>query len=403
MVSPASGSSMSFTRLTEGGGFEGTPLLPIRIKNRFSSLCSMHALMNPAILFIAIICATGCGTSRCEVENLGFFVNPDTPDIVGLDGCASILVNKTVTMWTFGDTIIGRNTKNKTASSTFEDVAVIERMLSNSLAFTEIPDDDTVESLRFHFYRERGSPSEFIHTKERINRNIRIWPVDGVQVDRRVYLYYYKVAITGEKAAPFRLMGTGIATWDIPEKWRVGDPVHFKTETMLFNAAEPAFGDSVILKDNQVIITGHRKKGAGVSAFICRVDKKNILSRKDYQILDSEGAWSKKMHAGNGYFNDVAGELSLSFNEHLKKYVIIYCSMNGSVKTLLFDDFEDLPKTLPTVAYIPPPLPSIKSRPLMMYYSGKEILQTAGSVYAIFIDPSVYQPILLKIPHCYFK
>jgi hypothetical protein len=93
------------------------------------------------------------------------------------------------------------------------------------------------------------------------------------------------------------------------------------------------------------------------------------------------------------------GELSLSYNDYLKKYLIIYCSLDGTIKYLAFKNFSLIKNEKARELYVPPLLPKIKSRPNLYYYSGKEILYTKKGIYAIYINPAIYQPILIKIPY----
>jgi hypothetical protein len=217
---------------------------------------------------------------------------------------------------------------------------------------------------------------------------------------------YYIIVRVDENAGkrkndmmPVRVMGVGVAEWNKPRVWRPGDPVRFIRSQKIFFEGEPVFGDSVIVQGRFLYMIGHGPaENNRVPARISRVPAAEIKNRSAYEFLRQKGGWSKRIDHAGRFFDDVMGEPSLSYNENLKNYLIIYCGMDGIIKTVLFNDFSDLHFKRPQRVYVPPPLPNIQSRPHLFYYSGKEIHHTQTSIYAIYINPAIYQPILLKIP-----
>lgn len=121
-------------------------------------------------------------------------------------------------------------------------------------------------------------------------------------------------------------------------------------------------------------------------------------TRALYQFLQRGGKWSSQLKTAMPLFNDVMGEFSLSFNEYLRQFIIIYCAKDGTIRCVSFRDFSELETCSPSVIYRPPPLPEDSTR-IMFYYSGKEIFYTRKALYAIYINPAIYQPMLLKIPY----
>jgi hypothetical protein len=313
-------------------------------------------------------------------------------------------------MWTFGDTILGTWKGDMSVSTTFEDAAVMKGMISNSLAFTSMPDDVTIKNLNFIFNKERGVVSQFIKPFPGEDPRIwRFWAIDGIQIDNTVYVYYIMVFIDNNVAKnnkgllPIRVVGVGIAEWRKPDTWKPGDPVNFIRTTKVFIEGEPVFGDSVIRRGEFLYLVGHGPSVENrVPAYVARVPVSLIKKRSAYEFLDKNGNWSGTIKSACPFIHDVMGELSISYNEFLKQYIIIYCSLDGMIKSIVFPDFPQLKDKKVSVIYIPPPLPVIKSRPQLFYYSGKEIFHTQKAVYAIYINPAIYQPILLKIPYCIF-
>lgn len=358
------------------------------------------------LLALTIIVVSLSCEKKGKVENLGIFGLSRSQKVLGQDGCTPIPMGN-IMMWTFGDTILGTWKGTLSLRSTFEETAIMKGMISNSLAFTEIPDDGTIKNLQFKFYEIDGRVAQFIkYNPGEDARILRLWPADGIRLGSTVYVYYYMILIgkygnsEGTGLPPLINLGTGIAEWEVPASWKTSDPVNFKRTVTIFSGKEPVFGDCVEKRGEYLYVIGRGfPVGGRTPAFIARVKASEIKNRKAYRFLDMNYRWSSEIGSLRPFFNDVAGELSLSYNEYLKKNIIIYCSLNGAIIYDAFNDYSMLKNTNARVLYAPAPLPRIKSRPLLFYYSGKEIFHTRNKIYAIYINPAIYQPILLEIPY----
>ena len=341
-----------------------------------------------------------------KVENLGIFGANRQQSILGQDGCTPIPLGN-IMMWTFGDTILGTWKGELSVNTTFEESAVMNNMISNSLAFTEIPDDTNFTKLNFEFYKQNGKVATFIKNYPgEDTREWRFWPVDGIQIDSTVYVYYYIIFVDrningkNKNLFPFKVKGTGIAEWVKPASWKVGDPVYFKRSPKIFSETEPVFGDCIERLGDTLYVIGHgRPVKSMVPVYIARVKTSEIKNRLAYNFLDEQNRWSPDIKRARAFFYDAMGELSFTFNDYLKKFIIIYCSMDGKIKYVDFKDFSFLPNKIAKIVYVPPVLPKIESRPHLYYYSGKEIFHTRKGIYAIYIHPAIYQPILIRIPY----
>ncbi len=382
------------------------------MKKRLTAQAIVCLIMTVVLGMSCLFCGPHNKLSSLQnrIENLGIFGTSRKKSVIGQDGCTPIQVGDTM-MWTFGDTIIGTWKGDLTVNATFEDSAVMKGMLSNTIAFTNIPDESTIQGLDFEFYHEKGSVAQFIKHLPGEDPSIwRFWAIDGIEIDGTVYVYYILVLIDKnlskkENAGlPIRVKGVGIAEWKVPEKWHPGDPMAFRRTAKIFFEGEPVFGDAVIRRENHLFLIGHGPASKNkVPAFMARVPISSLKKRSGYEFLDAEGRWTPKIKSAAPIVDDVMGEPSLSYNEFMNEYLIIYCSLDGRIKFVSFNDFALIKNKRTAVIYMPPSLPSIPARPNLFYYSGKEIFSTGKALFAIYINPAIYQPMLLRIPYKYFQ
>src|SRR3990172_13004186 len=104
----------------------------------------------PVLLFLAfnLYCSSGLlKPSAKKTENLGIFADSRKKDVLGQDGVTPVPISDKVTMWTFGDTILGTWKESVSTDATFSDRVSADNMISNSLAFTDRPTSGNVSSL----------------------------------------------------------------------------------------------------------------------------------------------------------------------------------------------------------------------------------------------------------------
>ncbi|MFC1746589.1 DUF4185 domain-containing protein [Candidatus Riflebacteria bacterium] len=365
----------------------------------------IRILLTLLLLFGLVMLSAGeqnSSKTMLQSENLGIFGLSRKLDVLGQDGVTPIPLNDVLTMWTFGDTIIGKWKKNVTVSDTFNDAAIMESMLSNSAAFTENPDDNNVQKLKFIFHKEGGKVAPIIKNYPDEDHKIwRFWAIDGIKIGRNVYVYFMKIKLDPKvKGFAMTMAGMGLARWEMPKNWKPGDPLSFKRLGTVYDKNETTFGDGVMQKDGYLYLIGHAKpKNLKIPAQIARVKVSEIEDKNAYRFLKTNGNWTENIKDAGKFLNDVCGECSLSYNPVLKKYVIIYCQF-GTAKIILvtFDDFSQLPKANKRIIHVPPELKK-KANSMASYYSGKEIFATEKYIYSIYIHPLIYQPILLKTPY----
>ena len=304
--------------------------------------------------------------------------------VTGQDGVSSIPFSDDLWLWTFGDTII----KNRDGSET---------MPANSLAFTSAPDRNTVRDLHFTYYRENGRIAQFIKNSPGEDpKHHRLWALDGVRLGDTVYVYYLHIIVHSQKAFDFSLQSVGIARWDIPPGWKVGDPVNFSRQDHLFQGKGPAFGASVLSMDGYLYITGQYNTGFIQSPVqIARVPENKITSHDAYNYLSSDGTWSDRSEKACGLMGDVAGECSLSYNPYSEKFILVYCRLfSRDIIMAASNDLKGMAKAEKRVIYS---TKADNSKNDIWYYSAKEIFMDRDRMFMIYINSKEYQPYLIEI------
>ncbi len=327
------------------------------------------------ILFILTLLLIQCGS---KTTNYGIFAPSRLQYVKGQDGCSPVDFDQRYTMWTFGDTITD------------------DGMISNSLAFTEKITTHNVTQLQFTYYRENGKVAQFIKNEkgEDPARN-RLWAFDGVRIDNTVYVYYAHVYIQDPaKPLAFSMKESSLAYWNVPLQWQVGQKVQFVRKKNMFVGNVPAFGASVLLHNDYVYVVGHVSENNKSSLVIARVHKNNLLQKSSYEFLLGDSTWDKKLDTAMRFYDDVAGECSLSYDNMMRSFCIVYCQLfTGTIVMCMAKTIEALPKATKVVVYSPPTLKGSS----MMYYSAKAIAHDMNQWYIVYMNPLDYQPHLVKV------
>lgn len=348
-----------------------------------------------SLLILLAVIIPGCRATSSVVEH-GIFAPSRHEYVLGQDGVCSIQFSDKITLWTFADTILGRWKNGRGPSSSLKDDTEMESMLSNSLAWSKKITSENFKDIKLYFLTEDGKPVQFIKNRSGEDPLYhRFWALDGVRIGNRVYVYYLHVFIPDyTKLLEFKVLYSGLAVWYIPEGWKPGDPIRFKRLGPVFQGDYPAYGASAMLKDGYVYLAGHHKKGDRFPLSFARVEEERIEDPGAYEFLSQEGIWQKDINKGGEFFGDVSGECSLSYNSALQKFVVIYTKIfTGEITAAVFPGFDRINTAEKKIVYTPPK----KEGTPMWPYSGKEIFSEGRRIFVIYIDPLLYQPILLEI------
>jgi len=329
-----------------------------------------------------------------KVQNLGIFGENRLESVLGQDGVNSIDFGE-YTIWTFADTLIGDKPIHPiTTSSTFD--GKFKYMLSNSIAFTKKSESKDVNKAIFHFYQKDGRVTEFIKYREGENKFIRrLWANDGIKLGNTVYVYYMQIKLTGDSDI-FVVDSIGLASWNVKNpNWTIGDPIEFERHDNLFkfNINNVTFGDCVVFYKNYVYVIGHYVKNKNCKIQIARVNPFEITNSNAYRFLTEDGRWIDDISKAGSFFDLVSGEVSMSIDNDT--FVFFYCSLDGNIYQVNTNKLEELNTAEKKIIYQPGHIESDK--PLMIYYSAKEIYKDNDYFYVVYMNPQNYQPILLKV------
>ncbi len=369
--------------------------------NMKTAECSIKKFAIPLVCAVFAALVVACGPEVEGVQSCGLFGQSRKVFVLGQDGVSPVEFDQQTTMWTFGDTILGSWKGEVSAASTFSERTVVRGMICNSLAFTPRISAANITALPFVFHTEKGAVAQFIrHARGENPLRIRLWAMDGIRLGDAVYVYYTFIRILDpKKVMDMRVEATGIARWDVPAGWKPGGRVEFKRLAHVFNGVPVAFGACVMRKDGYLYTVGqYAGKDSTLPVKIARVREESIESGKEYEFLASDGSWTGAMDGACGFLGDVMGECSLSYNDHLGKYVILYCRQwAGEMVMVTFRDFSELGNAVKRVVYAMPPLPPQKRESMAFYYSAKEVHSEGRDIYSIYINPLEYQPYLVRI------
>lgn len=347
------------------------------------------------VFFTAIILISCQG--RPEVLEHGIFAPSRLESVIGQDGVCSIVFSPEITLWTFADTITGKWKSEKGRLAGDKKEALIDGMLSNSIAWSVRPTEENYNSIRLNFYKENGRTAQFIKNRKDENPlHHRFWALDGFRSGDSVYVYYLHVFVPdASRFLNFEVLYVGLARWDVPGEWKPGDAVSFRRLGPVFGKGAPYFGAAVMTRDGYVYLAGHFKKGeSGFPLSIARVPASDVENSKAYSFLSSDGEWVAGIGNAGAFIGDVSGECSLSYNDYLKEYIIIYSrNFTGDVASVRFKDFSMLRSAEGELLLKAAP----RGGNSMWPYSGKEIFSSGSSIFMIYIDPERYQPLLVEL------
>lgn len=314
--------------------------------------------------------------------------------VTGQDGATSIVLDHHRALWVFGDTV----------TEPFESIRTVDlsRVISScGMVVRRQPVGAGIA--RFEYLMdESGKVRPLLeYAADEDPARVRLWPIHGVCVGGKVYLYYHKIELDPrvDVFENFRLLGMGVARADV-DQWRFERIESSHGSTLWWKHDQPTYGVWVQeLSDGYLYLWGSLMTGMFLAR--CRAsdvehgDRYEYLDRRD-QVVPDEPRWSKSFDPTAVLFDNVPNEMSCHYSPHLKKFIAIHMWNREPRVVMRTASRITGPWSDPITIYEP-----AKQADDTYYYAAKshpELSDASGQTfYVTFVDSARYTPRLLEI------
>jgi len=274
--------------------------------------------------------AAGTGARVERVENCGLLFTDNRAGVNGTDAGYSIPMGGR-TLWLFGDVFL-------------QDPVATTKPFAGSLSNCGLlaaaghgPDP----LLRYNFLTDpaTGLARQLIPRLPGEDEKVRLWPFGGwySRAERKVYLYYGRVRVTGGGPLDFRPDGMGLAVADArqPEKLTFTRLKNVDGSLIWWPASRAVFGSAVMEREGWLYVFGYRNRGGRNVATLARVRSDRVADSSAYAYWRGDG-WSRDMAlvADVEGLSDFPTELSVSYNAYLGGFLAVH-SVNLGEKARL--------------------------------------------------------------------
>ncbi len=330
--------------------------------------------------------------------------------VTGQDGATSIVLDNHRALWVFGDTV----------TEPFESIRTVDLSHIISSCGMVVPRQPVGAGItRFEYLRdELGKVRPLLeYTADENPARVRLWPIHGVRVGGKVYLFYHKIELDPhvDVFENFRLLGMGVARADV-DRWRFERIESTNGSTLFWKHDQPTYGVWVQeLPDGYVYLWGSLMTGM----FLSRCRASDIEHPDRYEYLDrraqvahnateehdihatppesaDEPRWSKSFDPTAVLFDNVPNEMSCHYSPHLKKFIAIHMWNREPRVVMRTASRITGPWSDPITIYEPAKLSDDT-----YYYAAKshpELSDASGQTfYVTFVDSARYSPRLLEI------
>jgi hypothetical protein len=331
-----------------------------------------------------------------SVNKLGSQFLENRVGITGMDGATSTLLLSGESLWVFGDTVEGP----------FESIRKLDlKGLRSSTAAVVRRQDASHGIKQFRFLADETGrrPRQIVPFETDENPAInRIWPMHGIMVGQRVYLFYHRITLLKgvDVFVNFQLDGMGIARADVGELnfTRLSAP----DGTCLFwKGQEPTFGVYVVHADEYVYLWGSLATGM----HLARTRPSSLEDLANYEYLVEapdlkhpavSPRWSKHFQPTGKLFDSVPNEMSAAYNPHLRKYVVIHSLHRENKIVMRVAEQLTGPWSEPQVVYRPDRLANTD-----LIYAAKEHPELARDIgrvmYVTYVNSATYVPQMIEV------
>ncbi|MGV2787406.1 DUF4185 domain-containing protein, partial [Clostridium perfringens] len=161
---------------------------------------------------------------------------------------------------------------------------------------------------------------EILPSKKINNDEMTVIPTAGVTVGNRHYIHYMSVNHWGA-AGRWYTNYSGIAySDDNGQNWTKSPSARWYNNMSSWNNP---FQMAAFLKDSGFVYLYATPNGRFGDVYLARVPENGLLNIGDYRYWDGNG-WSAAQAAARPVAIGVAGEMSVAYNSHFKRYIMTY-------------------------------------------------------------------------------
>lgn len=333
-------------------------------------------------------------------ENAGLLFTDNPAGVSGVDAGFSIPIGKQV-LWVFGDIFLLHPTQ--------PEKPYVGAVSNAGLLVPQGKGIAPLAQYRFLTDDKTGLPRPLVENAPDEGNDIRLWPADGWhdEKNKRLYLYYGAVQMTGSGTYDFRPLGHGIA-WANTQQ-----PPAMTFQRLRWNGAwntwkggGPVFGTTVVSRgpgiDDWLYVGGVEKRGADQFGKMARVRRTDIIDPNAYEYFagydDENPRWSRRLSdaADVSGLRDMPSEMSIRYNAHLNGYLAVHSV--GLEDRIRLSLAEQPWGPFRKIAEIGAPRPAFSKTPC---YAGKEHAelseQNGKVIYITYVDQQRYWLQLLRV------
>ena len=212
-------------------------------------------------------------------------------------------------LWCFGDTF--RGSRDNSGSPHLAGGAV-------SCATAQL--GETIESLPpmlLFFTGQDGKVAQAIDflPAESWDRH-RIWPLSGIYVNGKSYIYYSLIELTGKGMLGFKKIGSGLAysTQPLNIHKRIQTPKGWRF---------PVAPRAIVMTDDWIYLFDVDKRHGRQGVWLSRVRPTEIENPDDYQFYCGQGpSFDPDKNEEVLFLKNIYGQVSVVWNEYLNKYIL---------------------------------------------------------------------------------
>ncbi|MBC7188021.1 MAG: DUF4185 domain-containing protein [Calditrichaeota bacterium] len=328
-----------------------------------------------------------------RARDCGLLFADNAVRMIGQDCAYSIPLPRGEALWVFGDTLLG----------TFDECGrrLVERMPSS----TGLLSASGLRSYRY-LTGDDGYPRQLLPwLPEEDPERYRIWPLHGIFLHGRVYLYFVRVELLPGRCWPYKfdVAGTGLAVADYPEL--AFERLVRQDSTIWWAAHEPCYGAAVlpVFEEGIVYVYGTWLREGHHYCSITRVKAEQLDQPEAYEYLVSFAPeWSRKRQRAVPIMDGMPTEMSVSYNAYLGCYLAVHSWETTGKLVARTAPCPWGPWSQPQLlwtARVPLRNPLVYGGPLV--YAGKEHPELAREqgrvIYLTFVEFEEYYPRLIEV------